>query len=232
MKLGIVCAMEEELDSILKVLGTSYTTIKTNSFEVHSAKFQEHELVFILCGIGKVNAAIHTQYLIDSHAPNYIINVGVAGSLSEELNFGDVVIANDLVQHDINVVAFGIPLGQIPRMDVFAFPSAPKLLDIAKKLIDHTEYKIVIGRVATGDQFIDNKNHAESIYKEFNALACEMEGAAVAQVCHVNHVPFLVVRALSDMAGRTDTAIHSYEELKLMTAARSSYVVKKLLELL
>lgn len=232
MKIGIVCAMKEELDSILKALELSYTTVKRNSFELHLAKFMQHELVFVLCGIGKVNAAIHTQYLIDNHLPDYIVNVGVAGSLSPKLNFGDVVIADDLVQHDMDVVAFGIPLGQIPRMDVFAFPSDPKLLKIAKQITSLSEYKIVIGRIATGDQFIDNKNHAKSIHKEFNALACEMEGAAVAQVCHVNQVPFLVVRALSDMAGRTDSAIHSYEELKFMTAARSSYVVKKLLELL
>ncbi len=230
--IGIICAMEEEHDSIIQHLGVvSVATTSDRGFTVHAAKYKNLELVFILCGIGKVNAAIHTQYLIDMHKPDYIINVGVAGSLSPDLSFGDVVIAEDLVEHDMDVHSFGLPLGQIPRMDVFSFASAPYLLKMAKT-ISAQEHKVVVGRIASGDQFIDNKHKAEFIHSEFSALACEMEGAAIAHTCHVNKVPFIVVRALSDMAGRSDTAIHSFEQLKHMTAKRSSDVVKKLLELM
>ena len=230
--IGIICAMEEELESITRSLGNiSVTTTSNRGFTVHTANYKNHDLVFILCGIGKVNAAIHTQYIIDTYMPKYIINVGVGGSLSPDLSFGDVVIANDLVQHDMDVSGFGLPLGQIPRMDVFAFTSDSDLLQKAAT-ITSDEYKVVLGRIATGDQFIDDKQQADFIHNEFNAVACEMEGAAIAHVCYVNQVPFIVVRALSDMAGRDGAAVHSFEQLKEMTAKRSSNVVKQLLELM
>lgn len=228
MKIGIVCAMIEEQDSIISALNLQVKKI-AGKFEVSSTQLNNHQLFFILCGIGKVNAAIHTQYLIDTYQIESIINVGVAGSLSHDLTFGDVVIANDLVQHDMDVTSFGLPLGQIPRMDTFSFVASEKLVSITQA-IESADHKTVVGRIVSGDQFIDNKDRAEFISREFNALACEMEGAAIAHVCHINNVPFLVVRALSDMAGRTDTAIHSFDELKDMSAKRSAMVVKKLLE--
>lgn len=232
MKIGIICAMEEELTSIFTELNLKSEKSCVKGFEIYKATYLGHELYFILCGIGKVNAAIHTQYLIFDFAPDYVINVGVAGNLSKELNFGDVVIAHDLIHHDMDVSGFGLPLGQVPRMDVFAFPCSSELLRHAST-ISHHEFKITAGRIATGDQFVDNKERATFIHNEFNAIACEMEGVAVAHTCHVNKVPFLIVRALSDMAGQGDTlATHSFEQLKDMVAARASFVVKKLLELI
>lgn len=230
--IGIICAMEEELTSIVQNLGVETKHISFKSgFNVYTAKYGIHELAFILCGIGKVNAAIHTQQLIDSYSIEYLINLGVAGSLSPELTFGDVVIARDLVEHDMDVSGFGLPLGQIPRMNVFAFGSDLFLLECGAK-IEVKNHKIVMGRIVSGDQFIDNKVKAGVIHKQFDALACEMEGAAIAHTCHVNNIPFIVVRALSDMAGREDTAAHSFEELKVMAANRSSNVVKQLLDLI
>ena len=230
--IGIICAMEEELTSIVRNLGVTTSHIPSNSgFDVYTARYGKHELAFILCGIGKVNAAIHTQKLIDSYSIEYLINLGVAGSLSADLTFGDVVIASDLVEHDMDVSGFGLPLGQIPRMDVFAFKSDPILLECADK-IKVVNHKTVIGRIVSGDQFIDNKEKAEFLHSHFNALACEMEGAAIAHTCHVNNIPFIVIRALSDMAGRYGIATHSFEELKDMTANHSSNVVKQLLDLI
>jgi adenosylhomocysteine nucleosidase len=229
MKIAIICAMQEELESIITSLGVNCKVTKYDEFEVHTANYNAHELVFILCGIGKVNAALHTQFIIDKFTPNYVINVGVAGGLTHELNFGDVVIASDLVEHDMDVTAFGIPLGQIPRMDVFAFNCSEHLLELARN-IDHLGFKVQIGRICSGDQFIEDKVKADKIKSTFDAVACEMEGAAVAHVCHVNKVPFLVVRALSDKAGTDDkAAIHSFDELKDMVAVRSSQIVKQLL---
>lgn len=230
MKISIICAMEEELESIIASLGVNCSVNKHGNFEVHTVNYNAHELVFILCGIGKVNAALHTQFIIDKFSPDYVINVGVAGGLTQVLNFGDVVIASDLVEHDMDVTAFGMPLGQIPRMDVFAFKCSEFLLKLAKN-IDHPDFKVQIGRICSGDQFIENKDKADKIRTTFEAIACEMEGAAVAHVCHVNKVPFLVVRALSDKAGTDDkTAIHSFDELKDMVAGRSSQIIKQLLQ--
>ena len=231
MKIGIICAMQEELDSVKKKLNLNCSELIERCFSVFVARYQTHELIFILSGIGKVNAAIHTQYIIDKFNIDYIINVGVAGSLVQDLHFGDVVIASDLVQHDMDVVVFGIALGQIPRMDVFSFASDEMLLNLAK-LIHGDGYQIQVGRIISGDQFIDNKDKVMFLVKQFNARACEMEGAAVAHVCHVNKVPFIVIRALSDMAGQSGEAIHSFNELKNMAADRSSIVIQQLLSLM
>jgi adenosylhomocysteine nucleosidase len=229
MKIAIICAMAEELDSIIVSIGSDCRVTQYGQFEVHTTNFNDHELIFILCGIGKVNAALHTQFTIDKFVPDYVINVGVAGGLIPELNFGDVVIASDLVEYDMDVSAFGIPPGQIPRMDVFAFECSEYLLESAR-CISHPDFKIQIGRIASGDQFISDKVSAEKLFTKFNAIACEMEGAAVAHVCHVNKTPFLIVRALSDKAGTDDkTATHSYTELKDMVAQRSSSIVKQIL---
>jgi adenosylhomocysteine nucleosidase len=231
LKIGIICAMEEELTSILQHLNLTCQINQEYGLVLQKAQYLQHELAFILSGIGKVNAAIHSQFMINQFNPDYVINVGVAGSLSPDLTFGDVVIANDLIQHDIDVAAFGIPLGQIPRMDVFAFSASEVLLQHAQTITGEG-HKVVIGRIATGDQFIAYKDKAEFIHNNFQALACEMEGAAIAHTCYLNKVPFIVVRALSDMAGREDVAIRSFNELKQMTAARSSFIVKKLLGLI
>ncbi|MCC2645798.1 MAG: 5-methylthioadenosine/adenosylhomocysteine nucleosidase, partial [Burkholderiales bacterium] len=141
MKIAIICAMLEELESTIASLGIVCNVNEYGPFAVYTANYNTHELIFILCGIGKVNAALHTQFIIDKFTPNYVINVGVAGSLKPELSFGDVVVANDLVQHDVDVTAFGIPLGQIPRMDIFAFKSNEYLLELARN-IAHPDFKV------------------------------------------------------------------------------------------
>ena len=230
-KIAIICAIQEELDGIIQTLNLDPVTSINNHFVSYTAKYLSYDLVFALCGIGKVNSAIHTQYLIDNNKLDFVINLGVAGSLLPELSFGDVVIARDLVHHDVDVTAFGLVLGQIPRMDVFSFDCCKHLLKLSQK-VKHIDYKIVVGRIATGDQFIDNKLRAEFISATFQASACEMEGAAIAQTCYTNQVPFIVIRALSDMAGRHDTATYSFNQLKEMAANRSSFVVKELLGLI
>lgn len=230
MKIAIICAMEEELSAIIRELHLDTVTQEHNSLSVACAKYGDHELSLGLCGIGKVNAAVYTQKLLNAIHIDYVINVGVAGNLTPELDFGDVVIATDLVHHDMDVTGFNLPLGQVPRMDVFSFSCSAKLLELTDNIIP-TSYKIKKGRIASGDQFIDNAQRAQFIHKEFNALACEMEGAAIAHTCFLNQTQFLVVRSLSDKAGNEEgKAIHSYDELKNMAAGRASFVVKELLE--
>lgn len=230
MKIAIICAMEEEFLAIVDNLHLKTTVQEYTRLKVDVASYGEHELYLVLCGIGKVNAAINTQKLLSKVEVDYVVNVGVAGNLVSELDFGDVVIATDLVHHDMDVTGFGIPLGQVPRMDIFAFASSIKLLHLSENITSN-DYKIKHGRIASGDQFIDNAAKAQFIQSEFNALACEMEGAAIAHTCYLNQVPFLIIRSLSDKAGNEEgRAMHSYEELKDMAAMRASFVVKELLQ--
>lgn len=228
MKIAIICAIEEEITATLHKLNLNAVVTKENYST--TGVYGKHELTLTLCGIGKVNAAIHTQKLISEIKPDYIINVGIAGNLAPHLDFGDVVIATDLVHHDMDVTGFGIPLGQIPRMDVFSFSCDQNLVTHAIG-ITPPDFKLEIGRIASGDQFINDKNKASFIYNEFNALACEMEGVAVAQACHINKIPFLVIRALSDKAGAEEHgSVHSYKELEVMASNRAAFVIKELLE--
>ncbi|TXI93907.1 MAG: 5'-methylthioadenosine/adenosylhomocysteine nucleosidase [Neisseriales bacterium] len=231
MILGVICAMQEELDEITKELAltpVNQIDLCSNSYFVYT--YGSHTIVAGVCGIGKVNAAVTTQLMIDKFTPDKIINVGVAGSLSQNLVFGDVVIAEDLVQHDFDITPFGVRLGQIARMDTFSFPTDSSVNKLILDNLALPENKIVLGRIVSGDQFIDDKNKAEFLAKEFDALACEMEGAAIAHVCYLNKLPVCVIRSLSDMAGQDGQAIHSFNDLKFMAAARAAKVVVNLLE--
>lgn len=230
MRLAIICAMEEELIAVQELI--LFDLI--NDFEKAGNTYFEYSdgnntVIAALSGIGKVNAAITTQILIDHCNVDAIVNVGVAGSLDPNLVFGDVVVASDLVQHDFDITAFGVPLGQIARMDTFAFKACDKLNDKIMTGINLQDNKVVCGRIVSGDQFIDDGKKAQFLHQEFAAIACEMEGAAIAHVCYVNKVPFAVVRALSDMAGLDGAAMHSFNELKFMAASRAALVAKHLL---
>ena len=231
MRFGIICAMQEELDEIMNCMELQFkevTNIAGCDYKLY--QYKQHEIIALICGIGKVNAAGATQALVCMYKPDYVINVGVAGGLSADLVFGDVVVATDLVHHDMNVQSFGLPLGQVPRMDTFSFVCDNTLVNIAMQALVSHEYKVVNGRIVSGDQFIDSKHHAENLHKEFNAVACEMEGAAIAHICHLNNIPFIVVRALSDMAGIDGSAMHSFAELKSISAIRAAKVVAHILE--
>ena len=230
MKLAIICAMEEELAAIEAAVSLNLVAKldkASNSYAEY--KFGEHTIILVVSGIGKVNAAVTTQILIENFAVDAIINVGVAGSLTRKLGFGDVVIATDLVEHDFDITAFGVPLGQIARMDTFSFAADTKLNTLLEQ-VNLVDNQLVLGRIVSGDQFIDDAAKAKFLNEHFGALACEMEGAAIAHVCYLNQKPFAVVRALSDMAGQSGSGAHSFEELKHMAATRAALVVKNLLE--
>ena len=160
MKLAIICAMEEELAAIEAAVSLNLVAKldkASNSYAEY--KFGEHTIILVVSGIGKVNAAVTTQILIDNFAPDAIVNVGVAGSLTRDLVFGDVVIATDLVEHDFDITAFGVPLGQIARMDTFSFAADAKLNELlhSVSLLNH---QVVLGRIVSGDQFIDDEQKA------------------------------------------------------------------------
>lgn len=199
-KLGIICAMEEELAPLILKLKRSHTTKKANMV-FYSGEIDTTTTVLVVSGIGKVNAAICTQILIDDFKVSHLINSGVAGGVKKEINPLDVVIGTSLVQHDMDATAFGSALGEIPRLDKTYFECDPYLIDLAyNSSLKNNSYKTYKGIIVTGDQFINDKEKVRALYKNFSALACEMEGAAIGQTAFLNNIPFLVIRAISDNA--------------------------------
>ncbi len=196
---GIIGAMEEEVSGIKEKM--QIVNIKTLvGIEFCLGKIAGNTVVLVRSGIGKVNAAICAQVLVDLYAVDFIINVGVAGACDEKLNVGDLVISSDLVQHDFDTTAFGDPIGTIPRMGMRFFKADEELVQLisaqAKTCID--ESRMYIGRIASGDVFVSSSEQKRSIKKSVNPLCVEMEGAAIAQACVLNMIPFAVLRLISD----------------------------------
>ena len=230
MSIGIIGAMDEELELLLKNTKISKRENKAN-MEFNFGKLLEKEVVIVRCGIGKVNAAICTQILIDDFSVNKVINVGIAGGIGKDVLPGDIVIAENLVQHDMDTTAFGDKIGQIPRVDTYDFKCDSTLITLAKKACDGfktTNY--FTGRIVSGDQFIADIEKITWLNKEFNALACEMEGASIAQVCYLNNIPFVVIRSISDNAN--NGAHMDYEKFKPIAVKNSTSIIENMLKLM
>jgi adenosylhomocysteine nucleosidase len=200
MIIGIIGAMSEEVEILKKEMTVSNKETKAK-MEFFSGNLWGNQVVVVTCGIGKVNAAVCTQVLVDDFKVDKVINVGVAGGIGEHIYPGDVVIATDLVQHDMDTSAFGDKLGQIPRMDTFDFKCDAELVETAKAACDEVrDFKSFVGRIVSGDQFIASVEKIRWLQLEFGALACEMEGGSIAHVCYLNSIPFVVIRSISDNA--------------------------------
>ena len=193
--IGIIGAMEVEVASLKEQMKDIQVTRKA-SMEFYSGIIEGKNVVVVRSGIGKVNAAVCTQILIDDFKAEVVINTGIAGSLNADINIGDIVVSTDLIHHDMNAVAFGYPVGQIPQMEAFSFHSDDALRALAVKACKEA----FEGRIASGDQFVAEQGVKDFITKEFGAYAVEMEGSAIAQAAYLNNVPFLVIRAISDKA--------------------------------
>ncbi len=201
MKFGIIGAMEEEVAQ-LKEKMTNLTITTKAGMEFYDGLLLGKAATVVRSGIGKVNAGCCTQILADLFSVDCVINTGIAGSLDAAIDIGDIVLCTDAVQHDMNAVAFGYDLGVIPRMPVSFFPADEALRRSAKAVCERVnpEIKVHEGRVATGDQFIADKAKKDFIVSNFAAKCAEMEGAAIAQAAYNNHLPFLIIRAISDKA--------------------------------
>lgn len=222
--LGIIGAMDEEVTKIKEQM--EQVQVKTKaSMDFYRGKIKGKEIVVVRSGIGKVNAGICAQILVDDYRVDGIINTGIAGSLRSEINIGDIVISTDAVQHDMDAVAFGYPLGQIPRMDTLAFQADEKLAELAEKSCHKVtpELGVFRGRVASGDAFIAKKERKQMIEDEFHAYCCEMEGAAIAQAAHLNRIPFVIIRAISDKAD--DSAHMDYPAFEAMAIENSVHII-------
>lgn len=225
--LGIIGAMDEEVAK-LKEQMTEVQVRKKANMEFVQGVMEGKQVVVVRSGIGKVNAGICAQILVDDYRVDGIINTGIAGSLRAEINIGDIVISTDAVQHDMDAVAFGYPLGQIPRMDVFSFEADKELAKLAEDCCHRVIPQVGIfhGRVASGDAFIANHERKTRIVNEFDAFCCEMEGAAIAQAAYLNGIPFLIIRAISDKAD--DSASMDYPAFEAMAIENSVKLIKEM----
>ena len=213
--LGIIGAMDEEVLEIKNALKD--VTVETAAgMDFYRGKINEKEVVVVRSGIGKVNAAVCSQILVDKFGAEAIVNTGIAGSLKAEIDIGDIVLSSDSVQHDMDATGFGYPIGQIPRMETFAFPADQKLLKLAEKCCNQVtpDIKTFVGRVVSGDQFISDKEKKQQLIDNFDGFCTEMEGAAIAQVCYLNHIGCLIIRAISDKADDSATVDYPAFEAK------------------
>lgn len=196
MRFGIIFAMKEELKEFVKYLNI------TNEYKIFDLDFYEgtigkNRCILVECGVGKVNAARCTQILIDNMKLDYIINIGVAGSVSNKVDIGDIVIGEKLVQHDFDITPFNYEKGYVPGVGVYVKADEYLLLK-ARENFTLNGCNLKIGTIASGDIFVSERKMSEKINKKFDALCTEMEGASIAQVCYLCHIPFLVIRCISD----------------------------------
>ena len=216
-KIGIIGAMDEEVKR-LKELMQNVQIKSIASMDFYEGYFEKVPLVVVRSGIGKVNAALCTQILIDRYDIEIVINTGVAGSLRNEIDIADIVLSTEALQHDMDARGFGYEMGVIPRMDKSIFTADIKLVNLAKKVCSEVLPSLGVhtGRVLSGDQFISDTKKKEWLVNTFDRYCTEMEGAAIAQAAYLNNIPFLIIRAISDKADQSAEMVYSeFEELAI-----------------
>ncbi len=231
VKVGIIGAMELEV-SALKGQIKGITVKKKAGMEFCEGTIGGVKVVVVRCGIGKVNAALCVQILCDDFGVSHVINTGVAGSLNNDLNIGDILISKDAVHHDVDVTIFSYKIGEVPQLGVREFPADRGLIEAAEKAIkdNQPDLNYRVGRVASGDQFISSSEVKERIIKNFEADCAEMEGASIAHGAYLNGVPFVIIRAISDKAD--GSAEQDYPTFEKAAAAHCAKLVADMLTLI
>ena len=200
MTIGIIGAMQMEVDNLKEALeDQSTTTVSGISFV--SGTIGEVEVVAAVCGVGKVFAAICAEAMILKFNVDMVINIGVAGTLTRDLNVLDVAVATNVLQHDMDTSALGDPVGLISGINQIFFPTDDKLRALLCECLKDKGVRYITGTIATGDLFVHNPETKALIRERFGAIAAEMEGGSIGHVCYVNQVPFLVLRSISDGDG-------------------------------
>lgn len=230
LKLGIIGAMEEEVETLLEQMENKKATTHAGS-TFYEGKLSGLDVVVVQCGIGKVNAALCVQILCDCYGITHAVNTGIAGSLCAQLDIGDLVVSKDAMYHDFDCVAFGYPMGKVPGMDVVAFPADATMIQLASEAAQqvHPDH-IHLGTVASGDKFVASPAVKEEIIAITGALCTEMEGAAIAQTAYRNGIPFVILRAISDKAD--NSADMDYPTFEKIAAHRCAAVTVKLAAML
>ena len=221
--IGIIGAMDEEISVILSEMN-NISEYNINNIKFYKGKIYDKDLVLVKSGIGMVNASIITTLLIKEFDVNKILFSGVAGSLNKNINVGDIVIADSLVEYMLDATEFGYEIGQIPRMENSVFKSENllnKIRDILKK------DSIFYGKILSGDKFVSNLEEKEKIGKKFDALAVDMESAAVAHCAYILGVEFAIIRSISDSLN--SDSVMEYAEFVNVAAMNSKEILLKLL---
>ncbi|MCJ8007424.1 5'-methylthioadenosine/adenosylhomocysteine nucleosidase [Lederbergia wuyishanensis] len=226
---GIIGAMKEEVEILHGKMNIEKTeTVAGMVF--YKGTLDGEKIVLVQSGVGKVNAAVCAEILVDHFGVNYLINSGVAGGLNPDVKIGDIVISTDAVQHDVDITALGEEPGVISRMDTSVFKADDKLIQLAQKAAERLSKDIHVfqGRIASGDQFIASDEKKAEINKNFSPYAVEMEGAAIAHVASLNKTPFVVIRAISDDAsGEADV---KYEDFVKSAAKNASEMIEQMIK--
>ncbi|MFE1627529.1 5'-methylthioadenosine/adenosylhomocysteine nucleosidase [Brevibacillus reuszeri] len=224
MRVGVIGAMDEELVFLKnKVAFEQNVLLFGLTFEI--GVYKGIEVIIVKTGIGKVNAAVGTALLISQFSPNYIVNVGVAGSFRDDIKIGDIVVASEVRHHDVNVTLFGYEHGQVPELPP-SFQADPKLVQLAAQFTPHLVH---IGLVVSGDHYFDDHETVDKIRSTFpSVFAAEMEAASIGHVCWMAGVPFLIIRTISDQPGNKGQ--ESFHEHIHHASTTSVELLLKLLE--
>ncbi|GED19216.1 MULTISPECIES: 5'-methylthioadenosine/S-adenosylhomocysteine nucleosidase [Kurthia] len=223
MKIAVIGAMEEEVELLRAAISNPKTAVIANS-EYTEGTYEGKDVVLLKSGIGKVNAAMSTTILLHEFKPDVVINTGSAGGYDENLEVGAIVISDEVRHHDVDATIFGYEIGQVPQMPP-AFKSDANLMQAAEQAVQKIgEHQAATGLITTGDAFMNDPVRVEVVRKQFPTMkAVEMEAAAVAQVCYQFGTPFVVIRALSDIAGKESNI--SFDEFLPVAAKHSTQVV-------
>ncbi|WP_027407892.1 5'-methylthioadenosine/S-adenosylhomocysteine nucleosidase [Anoxybacteroides tepidamans] len=228
MKVAIIGAMEEEVAILREKMENRQDTVVANC-EFYTGTLNGVDVILLKSGIGKVNAAMSTTILLERFQPDYVINTGSAGGFLSTLNVGDIVISTEVVHHDVDVTVFGYEYGQVPGMPA-RYAADAKLVAVAETSAEQIrEIQVVKGLIATGDSFMSDPERVAFVREKLADLyAVEMEAAAIAQVCFQFGVPFVVIRALSDIAGKESNV--SFEQFLHKAALHSSELVQAMVD--
>ena len=227
--IGIIGAMEQEVSQVVAAM-TNVSVSEIAGMKFNKGKFCNKDVIVVKSGIGKVNAAICAEILVACFNVDKIINTGIAGSLKNEINIGDVVLSTDALQHDVDATNFGYTKGVIPGMAVSTFIADEGLIKTAEEACHKAcpDIEVFKGRVVSGDIFVSDKAVKNSIAETFHGYCTEMEGAAIAQAAYLNKVPFLIIRAISDKAD--DSASMDYNEFEKKAIANSVKLLTAMME--
>lgn len=225
--IGIIGAMDEEV-AALKEAMEAEETVERAGMTFVKGTLSGKEVTVVRSGIGKVNAGICAQILVSEFQADVLINTGIAGSLDARIDIGDMVISTDALYHDMDATAFGYPLGEVPRMELLAFPADERLVKLAVEANEEANPDIhtFTGRVVSGDQFVASDEVKGRILENFGGLCTEMEGAAIAHAAYLNKVSCVIIRAISDKAD--GSASEDYPAFEKKAIAHSVRLVKNL----
>ncbi len=221
--IGIIGALDKEVSGLISLM-TDRTTEVVSGISFEAGTISGRRVVAAMCGVGKVFAAMCAQTMILLYSPKVIVNTGVSGTLTDKLSIGDTAVASFVVQHDMDTTAIGDPPGLLSGINIVNIPTDKRVSDLLLSCVSSLGINHVSGVIATGDCFVNGGEKKEHIAKMFNAVACEMEGGAVGQVCYVNKVPFSVLRTISD--GGDEQSHIDYAVFSEMAAQQSVEIMK------